>query len=242
MNILKRSILTGGLVLAVAGITLAQPPIVGPSINISPNLQSVRAHQMKGEARDVRDASRKNAPPPRQQTQTNSTTNRPTGKARASSVHRSAADGRAESVSAAVDKNPHVVRSKDSSGYTPLHHAAIGGHSDVVEVLLEKGAQINMTGGRGETALYLAASKGNAAVVELLATNGADVNRASSDGKTPLHKAAMAGHADTVITLLEAGADPAATDRSRRTPLQMAERYRAGDYDRIIRALKEASE
>lgn len=217
----------------------AQPPM-GPSINLSPNLQSVRAHQMKGQARDLRDESRQ-APTQSKSTTTNNSTSSGSYSGPAPTVHRSAADGRAESVSEAIDKNPQVVRAKDSSGYTPLHHAAIGGHSEVVSVLLQKGAQINMTGKRGETALYLAASKGNTEVVKLLAAQGADLDRASSDGKTPLHRATMAGHAETVITLLEAGADPSITDRSRRTALDIAERYRAGDYNRIIKALKEAA-
>ena len=117
----------------------------------------------------------------------------------------------------------------------------MGGHTDVVELLLERGAAINSRGSRGETALLLAASKGNSEVVKLLAEHGADVNQASSDRKTPLHKAAMSGDFETVEVLLEAGADPSIKDRSGRTAAELAERYRAGDYDRVVRALESAT-
>ena len=219
----------------------AQVPVVGPNVNLQPHLPaSVRTQKMKSDARNTRDT------PGRTNTnysnQNSGSGNEKGNPSRAPEIHRSSADGRADSVSEALEEDPALIRKTDASGYTALHHAAVGGHLDVIEVLLEKGAKINARGSRGETPLLLAASKGNSEVVRLLAEKGADVNQAASDGKTPLHKAAMSGHSETISILLEAEADPSVTDRSRRTPLDLAERYRAGDAERIIRALKEASE
>lgn len=215
----------------------AQMP-VGPNINLQPHLpSSVRTQKMKSDARNTGTA-------PNQYNKTQSPQKGPKGsqtRSKAPEIHRSAADGRADSVSQAIDEDPQLIRKTDASGYTALHHAAVGGHPDVIQVLIDKGAKLDARGSRGETALLLAASKGNHEVVKLLAENGADVDKPASDGKTPLHKAAMAGHSETVAVLLDAGADATATDRSGRSALDLAERYRAGDAERIIRALKEAA-
>ena len=111
----------------------------------------------------------------------------------------------------------------------------------MVETLLSQNVRVDSLGSRGETALLLAASKGHSEVVKILVKHGADPNRASSDGNTPLHKAAMDGHAEVVIALLEAGADPAIKDRSGRNALEIAERYRQGDSQRVIRSLQQAT-
>lgn len=218
------------------GPSAAQLPITSPQINIQ-RPPPVRAHTMKQDARETRDATSPTRPASNQTKPSTSTS-----PDKAPQIHRASADGQVESVTRALQDDPNLIQSQDSSGYTALHHAAIGGHVDVVEVLLEGGAQIDSVGSRGETALLLASSKGNYEVVRLLTEQGADPNKASADGKTPLHKAAIAGSAETVETLLTAGADPATVDRSGRTALELAERYRAGDSRLVIKSLQEASD
>lgn len=223
--------------LFLTGTAWAQPPIVGPSINLQPNLPAaVRSHQLKSDARNT--GKPNNSHPAPNRGGGNTTTGAATSEAaNAPALHRSAADGRVDTVKEAVEKNPQLVKSRDASGYTALHHAAIGGHADVVQVLLDSGADINARGSGGETPLLLAAAKGNLEVVELLVKNGADVNKPGADQRTPLHKAAMAGDLDTVKALLAAGADPTLTDRSGKTAADLAEHYRAGDYMRVVDAL-----
>jgi ankyrin repeat protein len=219
------------------GYPAAQPPIIAPQINIQ-RPPPVRAHGVKEDARNTRDTTR---PAPPAQTTTNSSNSSPPP-AKAPQIHRASADGQVESVTRALEDDPNLVRSKDGSGYTALHHAAIGGHVEVVEVLLESGAGIDGIGSRGETALLLASSKGNYQVVRLLTEKGADPNKASADGKTPLHKAAMVGSAEAVDALLAAGADPSTKDRSGRTALELAERYRAGDSQKVVKSLEAATD
>jgi len=230
--------LTVALFLATQGAQ-AQMPGVAP-INIQHTLPaSVRSQKMKSDARNTRDAGQ-NRPTYQDTDQSNPSTT-PSKASQAPAIHRSAADGRADSVAEALDQEPRLLYQKDASGYTALHHAAVGGHLDVIEVLLDKGAKLDAIGSRGETALYLAASKGNYEVVKLLSEHGANVDRASSDGKTPLHRAAMAGDSDTVTVLLDAGADASLKDRSGKTALEMAQRYRQGDSERVIRSLEKAA-
>uniref|UniRef100_A0A8C8SDJ4 Ankyrin repeat and sterile alpha motif domain containing 1A n=1 Tax=Pelusios castaneus TaxID=367368 RepID=A0A8C8SDJ4_9SAUR len=60
----------------------------------------------------------------------------------------------------------------DSTGYTPLHHAALNGHKDVVEVLLRNDALTNVADSKGCYPLHLAAWKGDSEIVKLLIHQG----------------------------------------------------------------------
>lgn len=60
-------------------------------------------------------------------------------------------------------------------GETALNLAAAGRHKQVVQLLLEKGADIMGNGKYGETALLSAADGGHKAVVKLLLEKGADI-------------------------------------------------------------------
>ena len=51
---------------------------------------------------------------------------------------------------------------------TPLHSAAVRGHTEVVELLLAEGAEVNARMSKGYTALQLAEQEGHARVAELL--------------------------------------------------------------------------
>ncbi|MFP3030623.1 MAG: ankyrin repeat domain-containing protein [Wolbachia sp.] len=73
------------------------------------------------------------------------------------------------------------------STHLPIYSAIHGGRKEVIELLLEKGADINATeGGDGATPLLSATYKGRKEVVELLLKKGADVNKADKYGRTPL--------------------------------------------------------
>ena len=80
------------------------------------------------------------------------------------------------------------VNTKDGKfGVTPLSWAALGRQIDVVELLIQKGADINAGNNDGNTPLHTAAFLGEYEIAELLIENGADVNVTNDDGDSPMN-------------------------------------------------------
>ncbi len=67
-------------------------------------------------------------------------------------------------------------------------------HSDVVKVLIEKGAQVNMQNNDGLSTLMLASLCGCSNVVKILIEKGAQVNMQNNDGWSALMAASQNGH------------------------------------------------
>ncbi len=92
-------------------------------------------------------------------------------------------------------------------GRTSLHIASRMGHSDVVQILLAKGANCNQQDQEGSAPLHLAAKDGYTDIVEHLLLNNASVNLQTNEGHSPLFLAAREGHSDIVVLLLISGGD-----------------------------------
>jgi Ankyrin repeats (3 copies)/Ankyrin repeat len=100
----------------------------------------------------------------------------------------------------------------DTTGATPLMHAAAVGSLDAVRVLLDAGANVNAAAADGTTALMWATA--DAGKVSLLLARGADINATAKDGTTPLVAAAQRGAADVVRLLIQKNANlGASSDR-----------------------------
>ena len=70
-----------------------------------------------------------------------------------------------------------------------MHQAAINGHKEIDELLVENGADVSAKGEGGWTPLHQTALYGQKEVIELLIAKGADVNAKAADGTTPLDSA-----------------------------------------------------
>lgn len=143
-----------------------------------------------------------------------------------------AAIGGNDEVAAFLLSKGAIATQRSSAGDTPLHYVALGAgegtfrklaiaqdiivaassskgprhYSEVAELLVANGAQVNALNSSGTTPLYQASLGGNAELVKVLLKKGADLSiRCESD--SPLIAAALMGHKDVVVALLEAGAD-----------------------------------
>lgn len=105
---------------------------------------------------------------------------------------------------------------------TPLHHASFGGHTSVVLLLLEHGANVSSTDTDGATALHEAALNGHEQVAWLLMEHGSDVLATDTSGETPLLWAASGGHAAVVQRLLDHGANVSTEGSNGGSPLHWA--------------------
>jgi uncharacterized protein len=91
---------------------------------------------------------------------------------------------------------------------TPLMVAAQHGHKAMAELLLARGADVNVQSREGFTALDEAALRGYTAVVEVLLAHHADVNATNNQGRTALSFAIGNGSAELIKLFLVNKADP----------------------------------
>lgn len=107
---------------------------------------------------------------------------------------------------------------------TPMMIAAYFGHMDIVEFLLNKGADVNAADDEGWTALILAALRGKIDAVKILIDHGANIDAKNIKGVTSLMWASGSsvyprGHSDVVQFLLDAGTELNAADQDGYTAL-----------------------
>src|SRR5581483_7527027 len=88
------------------------------------------------------------------------------------------------------------------AGATALYFAAEGGHAAIVRRLIERGADVNLTGRSGVSPVSAAAYAGSDEIVEALLARGADGRVADDTGKTPAVYAAAHAQLDIVKRLL----------------------------------------
>jgi ankyrin repeat protein len=105
---------------------------------------------------------------------------------------------------------------------TALHMAASAGHLEIVQLLLDLGANVNQRDRYGDTALVTTASNGFLNITEVLINHGADVNAVGLSGYTPLARAAGTSPLEVVRLLVEKGAHLNHRNSHRGTPLLIA--------------------
>jgi ankyrin repeat protein len=146
-------------------------------------------------------------------------------------------------------EDPRELTITAENGETALMAALYRGHTDVVALLMESGAPLDLFAaaatGRletldreiarasppvngyaydGWTALHLAAFFGRHTAAERLLDAGADPRAVSRNSlkNTPLHAALAGSHTDVAILLIARGADVNSADAGRHTPLHIA--------------------
>jgi ankyrin repeat protein len=94
--------------------------------------------------------------------------------------------GNLERVRAIVQKSPAMVASADESGFTPLHIAATAGRVDIIEFLLQCGADIEARTSGGQTPLFQTVPLASAEAFDYLLRKGARLGARDNSGRSIL--------------------------------------------------------
>nr|XP_057906150.1 caskin-1 isoform X6 [Doryrhamphus excisus] len=114
------------------------------------------------------------------------------------------------------------VNFQDTDGFSPLHHAALNGNMELITLLLESQAAVDIRDQKGMRPLHYAAWQGKAEPMKMLLKSGSSVNGQSDEGQIPLHLAAQHGHYDVSEMLLQHQSNPCIVDNAGKTPLDLA--------------------
>ncbi|KAI9692342.1 MAG: hypothetical protein M1822_006573 [Bathelium mastoideum] len=106
------------------------------------------------------------------------------------------------------------VNAKPWNGFsmTALEAACNAGNAEIVDILLQEGAELNADSGRGTSALIAASTEGHFGIVKKLLDFGADINQLTHYctgelGRTALSAAAAHGDIEMIDYLVQRGAE-----------------------------------
>lgn len=105
-----------------------------------------------------------------------------------------------------IELGAHINAQDSKCRNTALHHACIKGSIEMVKLLLNHGAQVNLKDDTGCSALIDACVYGHTNIVLCLLSHGADLELSNDQGMTPFMYASMSGHTNLSKILIDHGA------------------------------------
>ncbi|XP_011013768.1 PREDICTED: tankyrase-1-like [Populus euphratica] len=143
---------------------------------------------------------------------------------------RAAQSGDVDALRYALDNLNGSIDEPVEDGDTALHLTCLFGHRLCVQLLLERGANLEARDEDGAIPLHDACAGGFTEIVQLLvdsANNAERVKRmlevVDDEGDTPLHHAARGEHADVIRLLLASGASATTANSYGQTPSELPE-------------------
>ena len=124
---------------------------------------------------------------------------------------------------------------KNYNGQTALMYACLHRNPEMVKLLLEHGADTEITWrSGGATALRLAVGpqirkKPDPAIVKMLLDHGADLNKVDSRGRSMVHAAVTGADEDVMKLVVENGFSLTQLDSEGKTPIEAATEWGSGD-------------
>jgi len=146
--------------------------------------------------------------------------------------------GELNGVKQALDAGANVNFHEEDQDATPLFFAVSqpGDMSEIVKLLLERGAKLEAVDENGSNALMFASSYAPPNVVKLLLEKGANVNKQDEKGITALMRAAKQDRTDVIRILVEAGANVSIKDKRGKTASTYASAGTAAIIDEYERS------
>ncbi|XDV14558.1 hypothetical protein PO909_014793 [Leuciscus waleckii] len=103
-----------------------------------------------------------------------------------------------------------------------LHHAALNGNVELIALLLESQAVVDIKDQNGMRPLHYAAWQGKCEPMKMLLKAGSSVNSQSDEGQIPLHLSSQHGHYEGSEMLIQHQSNPCLRDHAGKTPLDLA--------------------
>ncbi|CAI7653375.1 unnamed protein product [Penicillium crustosum] len=130
-----------------------------------------------------------------------------------SALHLAAFNGHEQEVQFILIVDENDVNTPDDTNTYPVMWASLNGHDKIVQMLLERGADVNAQGGEYGNALQAACLRGYDKIVQMLLERGADVSAQGGEYGNALQAACAEGHDRIAQMLLERGTDVNAQGR-----------------------------
>lgn len=124
----------------------------------------------------------------------------------ATPLHAAVASGHRDVALLLIKADRKLLAAREGLGLSPLNLAALQGQVEIVEMLLDQGADIETGDRENSRPLHNAAARGHLEVIRLLIRKGADVKFQDANGATPLHFAATVGNMEVIRLLVASGA------------------------------------
>ncbi|XP_048257810.1 serine/threonine-protein phosphatase 6 regulatory ankyrin repeat subunit A-like [Haliotis rufescens] len=138
-------------------------------------------------------------------------------------LHLACQRGQMELVKYIVSQDMVDINRRGLKKRSPVMIAAESGHKEVVELLVNKGADASLMDKKGNNILHLACQMGHVEVVKyVLSQDIVDINSRGWKTKTPMMMAAEEGHKEVVELLLNKGTDPSLVDKRGNNILHLA--------------------
>lgn len=125
-----------------------------------------------------------------------------------------------------IDSIPELkkwVNTPTEQGYTAIHYASYRGNIDIINLLIENGAEVEVVNKRGLNVLHMAC-QGNqpSSLVYFKEKYFLNIQSVDDMGSTPLHWACYTGSENAVVFLLSWPLNINSQDREGLTPLHLA--------------------
>ena len=103
-----------------------------------------------------------------------------------------------------LDNNHDInINEQGKFGRTALYYACRNGSLDLIQILLDKGANIELRNHHGFTPIYCASLHNQPHIIQLLHDYGGNIYKTDAGGLSPLHIAAEKGYIKVVKILLD---------------------------------------